>query len=231
MRVGILVPFYQVEPFIERCARSVLEQTYSDIDYLFIDDYSTDRSLTILKQTLEDYPTRKDSVRIIQNSSNLGLACCRNIAVEACPDPFLFWVDADDWITPDAIAQLVALQKQSDADIVTGRTMLVEDDKMREVSFSSRSSKEDTLVGLLDLSIDHPVWGRLIRTALYKDNGIQCKEGVNYREDFQVTPKLFYYAKRVSDLDTVIYYYNQNNPLSYLALAKQDERVMLKKRL
>lgn len=128
MRVGILVPFYQVEPFIERCARSVLEQTYSDIDYLFIDDYSTDRSLTILKQTLEDYPTRKDSVQIIQNSSNLGLACCRNIAVEACSDPFLFWVDADDWITPDAIAQLVALQKQSDADIVTGRTMLVEDD-------------------------------------------------------------------------------------------------------
>lgn len=102
---------------------------------------------------------------------------------------------------------------------------------MREVLFSSRSSKEDTLVGLLDLSIDHPVWGRLIRTALYKDNGIQCKERVNYREDFQVTPKLFYYAKRVSDLDTVIYYYNQNNPLSYLALAKQDERVMLKKRL
>lgn len=89
MKVSILIPFHQAEPFIERCARSVLGQDYPDLEYIFIDDACTDGSLSILEQTIEQYPLRKDSVRIIRNKSNLVLAACRNQAVESCTGDFL----------------------------------------------------------------------------------------------------------------------------------------------
>ena len=125
MTVSILVPFYQVAPFIERCARSVLGQTYPDIEYLFIDDHSTDDGPDVLRKTLEDYPDRKDAVRIIRNERNLGLASSRNLAVRECRTDFLLWVDADDWISPDAVEKLIARQAQDDADIVSGKVLKV----------------------------------------------------------------------------------------------------------
>ena len=71
MTVSILIPFYQAETYLERCARSVLEQTYPDIEYLFIDDACTDGSVSLLERTLEDYPHRKEQVRILRNERNL----------------------------------------------------------------------------------------------------------------------------------------------------------------
>ncbi len=89
----------------------------------------------------------------------------------------------------------------------------------------------ETLTGILDLSIKTMVWGRLIRTSLYRDHSIRCIEGIDYREDFQVVPKLFYYARTVADLDAVIYYYNIVNPLSYISMAHNDIQVIIKKDL
>ena len=224
MRVCIIVPFYQDEPYMERCVRSVMEQTYPDIDYLFIDDCSTDRSLSILEQTLEEYPQRRDAIRILHNERNLGLASCRNLAIDECRDEFLFWVDADDWVSPDAVQQLVGLQETTNADIVSGRVMNVDADGMNEKIISG-SSRLETLDGIMDQisdSIAHVVWGRLIRTALYRDHGIRCLDGVNYWEDFQVLPKLLWYASSVANLDAVVYYYNRINPHSYMRFAISD---------
>lgn len=67
MSVSILVPIYNVEKYIERCARSLFEQTYSDIDYIFVDDFSPDNSIEILEKTLDEYPERKEHVRIIRH--------------------------------------------------------------------------------------------------------------------------------------------------------------------
>ena len=228
-KVSILVPFYQVERYIERCARSVLEQSYQDIEYIFINDGSSDNSLSCLQKILDDFPQRINQVRIISNTTNKGLAYCRNLGIQECTGSFVFWVDADDWITPSAIQQLIDLQTKTDADIVNGRVVAVGEEESHEIPFSSHSSRMDTLTGILDFSIKPMVWGRLIRTSLYRDHSIQCIEGIDYKEDFQVVPRLFYYAGTVADLDAVIYYYNIANPLSYISMAHSDIRVKLKK--
>ena len=59
-QVSILVPVYGVEKYIERCARSIFEQTYDDLEIIFVDDCTPDRSIDILKKILEDYPNRKN---------------------------------------------------------------------------------------------------------------------------------------------------------------------------
>ena len=65
-KVSILVPVYGVEKYIERCARSLFEQTYDNIEYIFVDDCTKDRSIGILQKVLEDYPNRKNQVKILQ---------------------------------------------------------------------------------------------------------------------------------------------------------------------
>ena len=92
---------------IERCARSLFEQTYTNIEYVFIDDNSPDHSIEILKTTLEDYPDRIQQVKIIRESVNIGLSAVRNKAVSMMSGEFVIWVDSDDFVELDMTEKLI----------------------------------------------------------------------------------------------------------------------------
>lgn len=77
-KVSIIVPIYRVEEYIERCAESLFAQTFDDIEYIFVDDCSPDKSVEILQRTLEKYPHRKRLTRIERLSSNSGQAAVRD---------------------------------------------------------------------------------------------------------------------------------------------------------
>ena len=85
-KVSIIVPIYRVEEYIERCAESLFAQTFDDIEYIFVDDCSPDKSVEILQRTLEKYPHRKRLTRIERLSSNSGLP-----AVRPPPDKGFNW--------------------------------------------------------------------------------------------------------------------------------------------
>ena len=83
MKVSVLVPVYGVEKYIERCAVSLFEQTHRDMEYVFVNDCTPDRSISILRSVIERYPDRAPQVRIIDNEVNRGVGatrghCCRN---------------------------------------------------------------------------------------------------------------------------------------------------------
>ena len=73
-KVSIIVPIYRVEEYIERCAESLFAQTFDDIEYIFVDDCSPDKSVEILQRTLEKYPHRKRLTRIERLSWATGAA-------------------------------------------------------------------------------------------------------------------------------------------------------------
>lgn len=105
MTVSILVPIYNGEKYIERSARSFFEQSYTDLNYIFVNDCSTDKSVEILLRVLDDYPKRKPSVRIVNHSVNRGLAAVRNTAVNLCSSEFLIHADSDDWMERTCVAK------------------------------------------------------------------------------------------------------------------------------
>ena len=76
-KVSIIIPIYGVELFIERCAISLFEQTLDDIEYIFVDDCTMDKSVQILQGIIAKYPQRKDNVFIIRHEKNKGLASAR----------------------------------------------------------------------------------------------------------------------------------------------------------
>lgn len=228
MRVTIAVPVYGVEKYIKRCARSLFEQTYNNIEYTFVDDYSPDNSIGVLEEVIKDYPHRASHVRIIRHAHNRGLAAARNTAVENCQTEFLMHVDSDDWLERDAVEKLVREQQKGNYDIVTGNAIIHHSDRKEELRHIKPIDKESLIMEFIKPSISHVIWGRLIRKSLYGDNEIHAMEGVNIGEDHQVIPRLYYYAKNFSFVDDCIYNYECSNQNSYMKQTNQYEKFGLK---
>ena len=221
--VSILVPIYNVENYIERCARSIFDQTYLDIEYIFVDDCSTDNSMEILSRVIKDHPKRKNDIRIINHEHNRGLSAARNTAVDNCNSDFLLHVDSDDYLEPNAVELLVEKQKKTDADLVTGQALLHNKTSIFLMERPHFINKEGFVVDMIKPSLHHTIWGRLIRTSLYKDNNIHAVEGVNIGEDLQVMSQLSYFAKKVESVWSVIYHYENSNPNSYMNASSQKK--------
>ena len=118
--VSVLVPVYGVEKYIAECAGSLFSQTWQNIEYVFVDDCSPDRSIEVLRQVIAEYPHRERQVRIVRQDRNRGLGAARNRAVEESSGEYLMHVDSDDRITPNAVEKLVAAAMETSADIVDG---------------------------------------------------------------------------------------------------------------
>lgn len=216
MKISIGIPVYGVEKFIRQCARSLFEQTYDDIEFIFVDDKSPDNSISILKETLNDYPNRINQVKIIKHLQNLGLASARNTALDSMTGDFIFWVDSDDYISLDAIEKLVAVQNQTNADIVTCGHYNFNSNKQTPCKTVVELNKANYIRRIIEGDgVDNSIWGRLIRRSLYVDNNIRVEGGCSMGEDLQVIPRLLYFAEKHEYCDERLYFYRIDNESSY----------------
>ena len=208
--VSILVPVYGVEKYIEQCARSIFEQTYHNLDIVFVDDCTPDKSIEILKRVLEEYSDRKAQTRIIRHEHNRGLAAARNTAVAAAVGTFLMHVDSDDWIENDAVEELVKKQEETGADFVTGVMVKNEDTLDYHYVEPVYKDKNDMMILILSQIFHHELANRLVKRALYTDHHIKALEGVNQAEDWRLTPMLLWYANGIARLNKTTYHYFMN---------------------
>ena len=224
MFISILIPIFNVETYIERCARSLFEQTYRDIEYIFVDDCTPDNSIEILKNVIQEYPHRKEHIKVIKHEKNRGLAAARNTAIENCSGDFVMHVDSDDYLENKAVELLVNKQLESNAEIVSGCAIRETIEGFSILSEPDYKDKEEMLLQCIRPNLDHVIWRRIIRCSLYKDYNIKCVEGINVGEDLQVLPQLVYYAKKVAKIDDVVYHYNCQNEGSYMSQKKKQFR-------
>ena len=216
-KVSVLVPIYRVEKYIKRCAESLFMQTYGNIEYVFVDDCSPDDSIKILNATILEHPDRKDTVKIVTHEHNKGLAEARNTAIRASSGEFIMHVDSDDYVETNAVELLVEEQLKTGADIVSSNAIRHYHSSDVEMHFPTYTSKEDAVKDVSRASINHAIWGRLIRKDLYVRNHIEARVGCNQGEDWQVVPQLFYYSNLLSKIDAFIYHYNCTNENSYMS--------------
>ena len=117
-KVSVIIPVYGVEKYIERCARSLFEQTLDDIEYLFIDDCTPDRSIEILQQVLEEYPQRKPQVVIHRMEKNSGQAAVRKWGMQNATGEYVIHCDSDDWADTDMYRAMYEKAKHENVDVV-----------------------------------------------------------------------------------------------------------------
>lgn len=213
-KVSMLIPIYGVEKFIERSAISLFEQTYQNIEYIFVNDCTKDNSVVILKNVVERYPQRKPQVRIIEHEKNKGLAGARNTALQAANGKFVLFVDSDDWIDKDFIEKLVSKQSEGDFDVVTSACVEHKIDS-KVVNIPADLSPKENCVRILSRTNSSVIWGRLIRKSIFIENSLFCIEGVNMGEDLQQTPRIFYHAGSCAIQAQTRYHYNRLNENAY----------------
>lgn len=117
-KVSIIIPVYGVEQYIAKCAESLFEQTFVDIEFLFIDDCSPDNSIGVVKSVLEQYPNRASQVRIHKMPENSGQGAVRRWGFENAVGDYVYCCDSDDWIERETIASMYDTAINNNADLV-----------------------------------------------------------------------------------------------------------------
>lgn len=223
MKVSILVPIYGVEKYIERCARSLFEQTYSDLEYVFVNDCTPDNSIEVLKKVMEDYPDRKDAIKIVDHAKNRGLAAARNTAYDNAGGSFVIMVDSDDWLELNAIELLVKKQMETGADLVSGIVRMYFSDRIDELQAPSVFDKEEYILKRLGNGWDNILCGRLIRRTIIEDNHVRALEGCNMAEDKYQMAQISYYADSFAVCEKYIYNYERRNDNSIVSYQSKDK--------
>lgn len=224
-KVSIIVPVYDVERFIERCSRSLFEQSYPNLEYIFINDCSPDKSIDVLNEVVESYPERKDTIKIVYHENNRGISATRNTGLDHSSGEFVIFVDSDDWLDLHAIELLVKKQSENDADMVSGSRLIHYEDK--EVFFPEREYKDNGQMTLqmMQHSLDHFLTGRLFRKTLFTDNGLRFNDGYNIAEDRYMMTLLAYHTKVFDTVNSVVYHYERGN-VNSLTKTKNGRKIL-----
>lgn len=207
--ITIAMPVYNVERYVERALLSALNQTYDNIEILVVDDKGPDGSMDIVRSLIDNH-SRGDKVRIIDHKVNLGLGATRNSAIREAHGEYLFFMDSDDYITPDCIEKLYSAMKKADADMAVGSFMHVSVND--GTSFSHRCS--DLIISGKDaysqfyLSRFYYVqtWNKLYRLDLLRSNEIYCIPS-NTNEDIFFSFQLFPVIHKIILLSEITYFY------------------------
>lgn len=227
-KVSILVPVYGVEKYIERCARSLFEQTYDNIEYIFVDDCTKDRSIEILQKVLEDYPNRKNQVKILHHEKNRGLSAARNTALDASTGDYLMHVDSDDYLRKDAVLLLAEKITTASSQVIIFGYSIVTAKKIYPVKLYPEN-KVSLICDYLLNRKPASMWNKFYDADFYKSSGIRSVEGINQGEDYVVVPRIIAKAEKIEWLNDNLYYYEQSNVQSYSNNIREDSIIQMKK--
>lgn len=206
-KVSVIVPVYKAEAFIEMCARSLFGQTLDDMEYIFVDDCSPDRSIEILKTILRDYPSRENQVKIITLEKNSGVAKAREIGLSAITGEFFIYCDSDDYVDFDAYEKmyLTAVHEQSDV-VVCDVEWILSSETSTQAGVISET-KEDILLDMLQYKIPVALWNKLFAKRVAEDI-VFSKFG--FGEDLVMAVQMLNSSNKISYRSDVYYHYLQN---------------------
>ena len=214
-RVSIIVPIYGVERYIERCAKSLFEQTYPNIEYVFVNDATSDKSMDVLQQVIARYPVRQKEVRIITHPLNKGISTTRNTGLMAVKGDYILYVDSDDYLALNAIEQLVNKVVESNADLVLFDTNIVTAKSVQRVRVCFKD-KEQYIKDLLQHVAICAHWNKFYDAKFYHRTGILADESIRLADDYAVTPRLIHEAQTIAVLHEPLYFYETRNQSSYV---------------
>lgn len=210
--ISVIIPVYNVEKTLDRCMKSVLNQTFKDFEIILVDDGSPDNSGKLCDAYAEKY----DFVRVI-HKENEGLGPTRNRGVKEASGTYIYHCDSDDWIKPETLEDAYNAAVESDADVVLfGYTMYTEKDGVlteyaqanaKKQLYSDNSSVIDFFIANMDnYFIVQSACNRLVKRAFLLENEIWFKP-FRRSQDVVFAYDLFDKINRLSVLDKPYYEY------------------------
>ncbi len=213
--ISVIVPVYNAEKYLSRCLESISSQTYASFEAIMVDDGSTDNSAGICRL----YSDNDDRFRYI-HQDNAGPDIARKTGTKAAVGEYVTYVDADDYISEDALVVMCASAKETLADIICSQIIRFNDRKEWPGSVYSESEtvlddKADILKAFfVSGTLIGTYYAKLIRRTIMKDYSF-IKDGL-IGEDITAALYMFDRAKKIAVIPDKTYYYYQNgNSISH----------------
>lgn len=204
--VSVIVAVFNLEDYIEKCILSIIQQSHSDLELIIVDDGSTDRTEDICLNY-----ARKDNRVTYVKKKNEGQGMARNIGLKLAKGEYVTYVDGDDWLEKDAIANMYQVAQREDADIVVGDIWYVYVNQGNE---EKRYSKIRYNAGQVIRYGECPekmsnlrtfTWGKLYKRQFLKQEDFVQSSKVY--EDTATIPILVLHAKKIVYINTPVYNY------------------------
>lgn len=200
--VSVIVPVYNVEPYLRRCINSLVYQTLNNIEIILIDDGSTDGCGKIC----DEYAAADARISVV-HQENAGLSEARNAGIDRAKADYLMFVDSDDWVEPEFCELPLMLAKEQQADLVMfqfRRFQNGKEKKRRCYSVDEGIKKPAEALDLIQSIVGMSAWNKLYHKDLFQRN--RYPKGKNY-EDLYLTPILVHEAKKIVYSSTILYDY------------------------
>lgn len=226
-KVSVIVPVYNVEQYLEKCLKSITEQTYDNLEIIVVNDGSPDHSEKIIKE----FQKNDDRITYIKKE-NGGLSSARNAGLEIATGDYISFIDSDDWIRSEFISTLVTALETDGSDIaICTMNYIYSDGTEKKRTPVIKSQKiVDPFTGLNDLfegsQFKCHAQNKLYKRELFYDPDIRYPIGKIF-EDVFTTYKLFFKANKISYIDKTLYYYLQNRPGSILQSQFDRKRLVI----
>lgn len=216
VKVSVCIPVYGVEKYIERCARSLFEQTMRDgIEFVFVNDCTPDKSIEILERVLTEYPHRREQTKIINLPDNGGVGRARRIAIENCTGEYIIHCDPDDWVELDMYEKMYNTAKENDADMVY--CDYFENYPSRELTknFPLHTNCDTFLKDVLSGAIHCSLCNKLFRKEVALSEDINAPEKVCLSEDYLMVSQMLLKCHRIVSCGKAYYHYFRARENSY----------------
>ena len=214
--ISVIMPIHNAELYLKESIESIIRQSYTNLEIILVDDCSTDNSSAIC----DEFAERDSRIRVIHKSTSGGEggAVARNEGIEASHGEILYFIDSDDYIEIDMLANMHKIMETEQSDCVVTSFHYV-DSKGVElpwytpqfVGYQTMSGKEAASVFLTTRNIEGFSWNKLIRRNVLFENGISFDETMNSFVDMYGMFKVLLCSERVSFYNAKPYYYRQHN--------------------
>lgn len=219
--ISVIVPVYKAEKYLSRCVDSILKQTFSDFELIFVDDGSPDSSGEIC-----DEYALKDKRIIVIHQENQGVSSARQKGLDTATGKYVIHADPDDWVEPNWLEILYLEAERTKADMVICDFERVYSNKTVYYSQKPTSLKnEDVLNDLIRERIWGSCWNKLVRLECFHKYNIHFHPEMNLWEDLYVNCMLLINDTKVSHVAKALYYYDSYTNDNSIVRFRNDSHI------
>lgn len=218
IQLSVVIPCYNVSTKVDRCARSLMEQTKQEgIEFIFVDDCSTDSSLQILRQTLSLYPARQSQIHVIPLTQHVGVGGARRRGMSVATGEYVIHCDADDWVDTEAYQILCDKIAETQADVVI--CPLIHE------FLDYRYVEKYRPLPVASCFTDQRWWSlcsHAVRRSIILQHHIDFSDEITFWEDSDFLLRVIVYAHTIAYLSVPFYHYDRTSEQSMMHQNKGD---------
>ncbi len=205
--VSIIIPAYNVAPYIEKCVKSICNQSYSNIEVIVINDGSTDDTDCVVRKISEI----DNRIRYFSRD-NAGVSATRNFGIEQSKGEYLIFVDGDDFLSTVFVENMIGLLERLKADFCFSTDCYISDKESQNSCIIEKSiTSEEATAMLLSPRVEVGCWNKMFKKSLLDKHNIRFDTSLYYGEGLRFITMVSQLANTVAITNRKMYYYRQDN--------------------